>query len=177
MTLKGVIGAGLLSALGAGMALAQDEPNSFFGNVRASDISSLSYEVRGCIVEVSETAERDRVVEAGQVVVRLDDLRAKLALRTAEVRVLELEAAVAERQLALQSAQADESRQQHFADGQDHGDRPPDPPFAPHQPRPFSIAKALPNASTASAGTTMVWVPCPPAIREMPFTCSRAMLY
>ena len=109
---QGLIGAGVILALGTGMAVAQDGTESFFGNVRASDISSLSYEVRGCITEVSEEAERDRVVQAGQVVVRLDDLRANLALRTAEVRVLELEAAVTERQLALQSAQADELRQQ-----------------------------------------------------------------
>jgi len=114
MRRQSIYGAGLVVAVCAGLGLeqasAQDGLDSFFGNVRASDISSLSYEARGCIVEVSEAAERDRVVQAGQVVVRLDDLRAQLALRTAEVRVLELEAAVAERQLALQAALADESR-------------------------------------------------------------------
>lgn len=86
--------------------------DTFFGTVQASDISGLSYEARGCVVEVSEEAKRARVASEGQVLVRLDDKRSSLALRTAEARLSELEAQVAERELAIQSALADDKRRQ-----------------------------------------------------------------
>jgi multidrug resistance efflux pump len=84
--------------------------DAFFGNVRASEISSLSYGARGCVVEVSEDAKREREVQKGQVLVKLDDLRSQLALKTAEGRLAELQAASEERQLALQAALADDRR-------------------------------------------------------------------
>ncbi len=87
-------------------------PETYFGTVRARDIAGLSYGARGCIVEVAEDARRERVAAAGQVLVRLDDRRSLLALRTAEARVLELAAAVEERQLAIEAARADDLRRQ-----------------------------------------------------------------
>src|SRR6056297_2496668 len=117
-----------LALLCAGKGLAQDEPlavetlrlpsdsmivtDTFFGTVQASDIAGLSYEARGCVVEVSEEARRARVATEGQVLVRLDDQRSALALRTAEARLAELQAQVTERELAVQSATADDRRRQ-----------------------------------------------------------------
>jgi multidrug resistance efflux pump len=86
--------------------------DTFFGTVQASDIAGLSYEARGCVVEVSEEAKRARVASAGQVLVRLDDQRSLLALRTAEARVAELAAQIEERELAIASATADDRRRQ-----------------------------------------------------------------
>ena len=104
------MGLGLPSA-----SLAQDTgrgalPDTYFGTVRARDMSSLSYGGRGCIVEVSQTAKRGSMVEAGQLLVRLDAQRMQLALRTADGRLSELAAAVAERELAIAAAVADERR-------------------------------------------------------------------
>jgi len=85
---------------------------AFFGSVRAREIASLSYGARGCVTEVAETAENGGAVAAGAVLVRLDDQRAALALRTAEARLFELQAAVEERALAVASAEADARRRQ-----------------------------------------------------------------
>ncbi|MEL7115472.1 MAG: HlyD family efflux transporter periplasmic adaptor subunit [Pseudomonadota bacterium] len=84
--------------------------DSYFGTVRARDLSSLSYEARGCVIEVSEDAKTVGEVAAGHGLLRLDDQRAQLAVRTAEARVLELQAAMAERELAVAAAIADEKR-------------------------------------------------------------------
>lgn len=84
--------------------------DTFFGTVRASDIAGLSYGTRGCIVEVAEAAKQSRQAKAGEVLVRLDDQRSRLALRTAQARVAELEAQVEERQLAITAAEADGRR-------------------------------------------------------------------
>lgn len=125
-TVRAGLGA-LLSAALALPALAQDTPapvetqrltpaagraDSFFGSVSAAEMSSLSYQARGCIVEISDDAKRERVVEAGEVLVRLDDQRVRLALLTSEARLLELSAALDERRLALDAARADERRRQ-----------------------------------------------------------------
>jgi len=90
--------------------------DTYFGTVRASDIVSLSYVARGCITEVNETAKRSRTVEAGQVLVSMDDQRAALVLRTAEARVTDLSAAIDERLLSLAAARADERRQNEELD-------------------------------------------------------------
>lgn len=90
--------------------------DTFFGTVQASDMVGLSYEARGCVVEVSDQAKRDRVASAGQVLVRLDDKRSLLSLRTAESRMAELEAQVAERELDIQSTVADDKRRQQELD-------------------------------------------------------------
>ena len=86
------------------------DADTYFGTVRARDIFSLSYGARGCIVDVAEDAKSDRLVQAGQVLVRLDDARSLLGLRTAKARVAELEAALDERRLAVDAAKADEKR-------------------------------------------------------------------
>lgn len=90
--------------------------DTFFGNVRASEISSLSFGARGCIVEISEGAKRKRVVAAGRILLRLDDPRSRLALRTAEARLSELAAAIEERHLALDAARADDRRREQELD-------------------------------------------------------------
>lgn len=90
--------------------------DTIFGNVRASNISSLSYGARGCIVDVSEDAKRERVAQAGQVLVKLDDLRSLLALRTVEARLSELAAAIEERQLSTDAARADDRRRKQELD-------------------------------------------------------------
>lgn len=84
--------------------------DTYFGTVRASDITGLSYGARGCIVEVSQAAKRSRSVTAGEVLVRLDAQRAQLDVRSAEARVSDLTAAMDERELALVSARSDERR-------------------------------------------------------------------
>ena len=84
--------------------------DTYFGTVRARDIFSLSYGARGCIVDVAEDAKAERLVRAGQVLVRLDDARSLLGLRTAEARVAALEAALDERRLSVDAAVADERR-------------------------------------------------------------------
>ena len=58
-----------------GTPIQAQSPETYFGTVRASDIFSMSYGARGCIVEVSELAKSERVVQAGQVLVKLDDQR------------------------------------------------------------------------------------------------------
>lgn len=89
---------------------AQTAPDTFFGTVRASDIAGLSYGARGCIVEIHEAAKQGRTAREGDILVRLDDQRAQLALRSAQARVAELEAQVEERQLAISAAEADGRR-------------------------------------------------------------------
>ncbi|WP_417207713.1 efflux RND transporter periplasmic adaptor subunit [Antarctobacter sp.] len=90
--------------------------DTFFGTVQATGMVGLSYEARGCVVEVSEQAKRDRVASAGQVLVRLDGKRSLLALRTAESRLAELGAQVEERELDILSAAADDKRRQQELD-------------------------------------------------------------
>ena len=121
---SGVAAAGL--ALVAVPVLAQDavpvrmvdlvevaaQPDTYFGTVRARDIYSLSYGARGCIVDVAEDAKAERRVVAGQVLVRLDDQRSLLGLRTAQARVDELAAALEERRLAVTAAMADVQRRE-----------------------------------------------------------------
>ncbi len=95
---------------------AQDAPASYFGTVKAAQLEGLSYGARGCITEVSVAARTGRVASAGQVLVRLDDQRSQLALRTAAARVEDLKAAVAERSLALEAARADAGRRSEERD-------------------------------------------------------------
>lgn len=90
--------------------------DTFFGTVQATAMVGLSYEARGCVVEVSEQAKRDRVATAGQVLVRLDGKRSLLALRTAESRLAELGAQIEERELDIVSAAADDKRRQQELD-------------------------------------------------------------
>lgn len=105
----------LCLALAVGPAFAQSqlgepEPIRLAGTVFADEITGISYEAGGCIVEVSETARRTGRAQAGEVLVKLDASEADLNLRTAEARVLDLEAAVFERQLVIDAATANVGR-------------------------------------------------------------------
>lgn len=108
--LAGIVACGMLP----GVAMAQDaagfEPFTFAGTVVAREITGLSYETGGCIVSVSEPARRSGTAETDQVLVELDAQSAELALETAKARVADLEAAVAEKQLAIDAAEANVSR-------------------------------------------------------------------
>ncbi|MCH2093544.1 MAG: HlyD family efflux transporter periplasmic adaptor subunit [Rhodobacteraceae bacterium] len=107
-------------ALAAGLvtlpAQAEQHGNTFVGTIVARDMMGLSYEAGGCIVAVNETARASGSAKAGQILVELDGKAADLALETAKARVADLEAAVAERQLAVDAAQANvERRSQDLA--------------------------------------------------------------
>ena len=125
-THRKILASALLLTVSGGMSMAEQQPvqtenlhyiqsvsdpsDTYFGTVRAREISSLSYGARGCIVSVSDDAKRERIVKAGEVLVKLDDQRSQLALITAEARVSELAAGIEERQLAAEAARADERR-------------------------------------------------------------------
>ncbi len=92
-------------------ALAQtSEPVLFAGTVVARDIIGISYETSGCIVSVSENARRTGIAKADQVLVQLDVRSAELDFETASARVTDLEAAISERQLAIDAAEASVNR-------------------------------------------------------------------
>ena len=92
------------------------EPFVFAGTVVAREITGLSYETGGCIVAVSDSARRTGVAQTGQVLVELDTQVSELALETARARVADLEAAVDEKQLAIDAAEANvERRAQELA--------------------------------------------------------------
>ncbi|KMW59471.1 putative RND efflux membrane fusion protein [Candidatus Rhodobacter oscarellae] len=93
-----------------------DDAETYFGTVRASEIDGLSFEARGCIVEISDAAKTARRAAGGQVLVRLDAQRAELAVVTAEARLAELAAQVEERELSLAAARADDLRRQEERD-------------------------------------------------------------
>jgi multidrug resistance efflux pump len=86
------------------------DPILFAGTVVARDITGISFETNGCIVAVSETARRTGNAQAGQVLVELYSQAAELAYETANARVADLEAAVSERQLAIDAAEASVNR-------------------------------------------------------------------
>ena len=86
------------------------EPITLAGTVVASAISGISYETGGCIVDVSEPARTAGTAIAGQVLVQLDAQAAELAHETAKARVADLQAAVAEKQLAIDAAKANVKR-------------------------------------------------------------------
>lgn len=86
------------------------QPSTFAGTVVARDLTGLSYETGGCIAQVSQQARRTGLAEAGQLLVRLDDQASELSLETARARVADLEAAVAEAQLAIDAAEANVDR-------------------------------------------------------------------
>ncbi|WP_439143093.1 HlyD family secretion protein [Planktotalea sp.] len=116
-TLKAVAICAAMTFANAPFVLAQSnddadglEPVSFAGTVVARDITGISYETSGCIVTVSETARRTGNAQAGQVLVELDSQAAELSYETAMARVADLEAAVSERQLAIDAAEASVNR-------------------------------------------------------------------
>ncbi len=101
-------------------AVAQDfTPLNLAGTVLAQTTTGLSFEGRGCITDVSQAAVKSGTATKGQMLVQLDDRAAQLALTSAKARVLDLQAAVAEREFAITSAQADVARmteEKAFAD-------------------------------------------------------------
>jgi multidrug resistance efflux pump len=95
------------------------EPLSLAGTVIADNKAGLSFGARGCIIEISKNALQSRNAFAEQVLVRLDDRAAILALKTAQARLSDLEAALNERDLAVSVVKAEITRveeEQRFVD-------------------------------------------------------------
>ena len=95
------------------------EPLSLAGTVIADNKTGLSFGARGCIIEISKKAVQSSNAFAEQVLVRLDDRAAILALKTAQARLSDLEAALNERDLAVSVVKAEITRveeEQRFVD-------------------------------------------------------------
>ena len=95
------------------------EPLSLAGTVIADNKAGLSFGARGCIIEISKNALQSRNAFAEQVLVRLDDRAAILALKTAQALLSDLEAALNERDLAVSVVKAEITRveeEQRFVD-------------------------------------------------------------
>ena len=89
------------------------------GTVVADNKTGLSYKARGCITGLSQAAVKSGKATAGQVLVELDDRSAMLAVKSANARVSDLEAAVDESEFAITVAKADGARikeEQDFVD-------------------------------------------------------------
>ena len=83
---------------------------SLSGTVFANNETSLSYQTGGCIAEVSSQSLATGKTSQGQILVELDDRNAVLALKTAQARVLDLEASVDDSDFAIEVAKADVGR-------------------------------------------------------------------
>ena len=83
---------------------------SLSGTVFANNETSLSYQTGGCIAEVSSESLATGKTSQGQILVELDDRNAVLALKTAQARVLDLEASVDDSDFAIEVAKADVGR-------------------------------------------------------------------
>ena len=83
---------------------------SLSGTVFANNETSLSYQTGGCIAEVSSQSIATGKTSQGQILVELDDRNAVLALKTAQARVLDLEASVDDSDFAIEVAKADVGR-------------------------------------------------------------------
>ena len=95
------------------------QPLSLAGTVIADNKTGLSYGARGCIIEISQEALRSSNAVAEQILVRLDDRAATLAVKTAQARLSDLEAALDERNLAVTVVKAEITRveeEQRFVD-------------------------------------------------------------
>ena len=89
------------------------------GTVVADNKTGLSYKARGCITGLSQAAVKSGKATAGQVLVELDDRSATLAVKSANARVSDLEAAVDESEFSITVAKADGARikeEQDFVD-------------------------------------------------------------
>ena len=112
---------GLTLAAIAFPALAQEtfQTVNLAGTVVADNKTGLSYKARGCITGLSQAAVKSGKATAGQVLVELDDRSATLAVKSANARVSDLEAAVDESEFAITVAKADGARikeEQDFVD-------------------------------------------------------------
>ena len=76
----------------------------------ANNETGLSYQTGGCISEVSSQSLTTGKAYQGQVLVELDDRNAILAFKTAEARLLDLEASVEDSDFAIEVAKADVGR-------------------------------------------------------------------
>jgi hypothetical protein len=96
----------------SGSPISEERPERIFfaGTVEAREITGISYETSGCIVAVSESARRTGIAEAEHVLVRLDTQASEIAHETSSARVADLEAAVSERQLSIDAAEASVDR-------------------------------------------------------------------
>ena len=83
---------------------------SLSGTVFANNETGLSYQTGGCISEVSSQSLTTGKAYQGQVLVELDDRNAILAFKTAEARLLDLEASVDDSDFAIEVAKADVGR-------------------------------------------------------------------
>ena len=83
---------------------------SLSGTVFANNETSLSYQTSGCIAEVSSQSLTTTKTYQGQILVELDDRNAVLALKTAQARLLDLEASVYDSDFAIEVAKADVGR-------------------------------------------------------------------
>ena len=83
---------------------------SLSGTVFANNETGLSYQTGGCISEVSSKSLTTGKAYQGQVLVELVDRNAILAFKTAEARLLDLEASVEDSDFAIEVAKADVGR-------------------------------------------------------------------
>ena len=83
---------------------------SLSGTVFANNETGLSYQTGGCISEVSSQSLTTGKAYQGQVLVELDGRNAILAFKTAEARLLDLEASVEDSDFAIEVAKADVGR-------------------------------------------------------------------
>ena len=83
---------------------------SLAGTVFANNETGLSYQTGGCIAEVSSQSLATGKTSQGQILVELDDRNAVLALKTAQARLLDLEASVDDSDFAIEVAKADVGR-------------------------------------------------------------------
>jgi multidrug resistance efflux pump len=83
---------------------------SLSGTVFANNETSLSYQTGGCIAKVSSQSLTTWKTFQGQILVELDDRNAVLAVKTAQAKLLDLEASVADADFAIEVAKADVGR-------------------------------------------------------------------
>jgi multidrug resistance efflux pump len=102
----------LIFSIASSMAFSENNfrPVSLSGTVFANNETSLSYQTGGCISEVSSQSLTTGKAYQGQVLVELDDRNAILAFKTAEARLLDLEASVEDSDFAIEVAKADVGR-------------------------------------------------------------------
>jgi len=86
------------------------QPISLSGTVFANNETGLSYQTGGCISEVSSQSLTTGKAAQGQVLVELDDRNAILAFKTAQAKLLDLEASVEDSDFAIEVAKADVGR-------------------------------------------------------------------
>ena len=80
---------------------------SLAGTVFANNETSLSYQTGGCIAKISSQSLMTEKTYQGQILVELDDRNADLALKTAQARLLDLQASVEDSDFAIEVAKAD----------------------------------------------------------------------